>query len=140
MDKNKTRNNQCCNGLLCKWHGNNTIGELTCECVTCGQLIHSERIKEGKICNQCSIDCTRTIPYGTVDNSKDSGDKVSNISSDDDIPGPNRGPREIIDIDDDNSFGYNYGSTPRTGIQTDFFDPVSDEQDLTYLDNEFYGK
>ena len=49
--KNKTRNNKCCNSPLCKWHGNNTIGEPTCECGTCGQLIHSECIKEGKICN-----------------------------------------------------------------------------------------
>ena len=140
VDRNKTRNNECCNGPMCKWHDNNTIGAPRCECNTCGKLVHSECTKDGKTCHPCSLERTRTIPYGTVDKDEVSSEDVSNYSSDDDIPVTRRGPSAIIDTDDDNSFEYNVASPTRTGTQSDFFNPISDKQDSTYLDNESYSE
>ena len=75
---NKNKNNQCYNRLIYKWRGNNIIGEQTNECKSCGNLIHTECTTDIKLCNTCSIDTTRTIPYSS-DNTCGSDDSNNEL-------------------------------------------------------------
>lgn len=130
-------NNQCCNGPISKWCRNNTIGEPASECESCGNLIHIKCTINGKFCNKNSLNTKRTIQYGS-DNIHVFMKDVSNTSIDDDIPIPRRGPSDITDTDNDNSFGKPYNTPTRVNIQSDFFKPVLDKLDPSYLDKKLY--